>query len=260
MNKRISIIAVIAICISIAVAQPAGAVLVDLGPGSFSPLAPVITFSEYAGGTQNPVYNFTGLAGIGDITVSFGGNFVGQTAGGSYPVTLTDHSPSGPLALDPNAPKTFITGDGSNPTSPILSGSPLYSGPISVLFSKPVAGVALTGGWFNVIGSTSIEAYDANGTILGSIVNTKGGEWDYEGTGLEFYGLADSTGTNIISGISFFITGNEPAGFGIDNLTFGYSDVIVDPDVNHSVPEPASMLLFGAGLAGVGIFRRKFRA
>lgn len=259
MNKRISIIAVIAICISIAVAQPAGAVLVDLGPGSFSPLAPVITFSEYDVDTQDPVYNFTGLAGIGDITVRFGGNFLGQTAGGGYPVTLTDHTPLGPLALDPDAPKTFITRDGANPTSPILSGSPQFNGPISVLFSKPVAGVALTGGWFDAIGSTSIEAYDANGSILGSIVNTKGGAWDYMRTGIEFYGLADSTGANIISGISFFITGKELAGFGIDNLTFGYSNVIVDPDVNHSVPEPASMLLFGAGLAGVGIFRKKFR-
>jgi hypothetical protein len=248
MKNLIVSLATIGLLLSSALAQNAHAVLVNLGPGSFTPAASVITFSEpgYPVGTLNPVYNFTGLSGLGNVTVSFGGHFVGQTASGGFPVTLSDHTPTSPLALDPSAPNTFIADDGAVQTSPVLSGTPIFNGPISVFFSTPVAGVGLSGGYFNTIGATTIEAYDANGDILGSLVNSQ--------LGIEFYGLADSTGANVISGISFFITGSEPAGFGIDNLTFGAKDVI-----NPTVPEPSTFLLLGAGLGGLALLRRKAR-
>jgi len=222
----------------------ANATLIDLGPGSFTPLASVITFDSPALGSQNPVYNFTGLTGLGDVTVSFGPYFNGQTLTGGSPQSLTG-LPSGPLALnlDPNAP-TFIANDAAATTNPILSGTPLFNGPISVLFSVPVAAVGLTGGYFDAVGSTTIQAFDANGVALGSIVNSV--------TGFEFYGLADSTGANVISGISFYITGNEPAGFEIDNLTFGAAAAV-------KTPEPATMLLLGFGLLGIAGFRKRFK-
>ncbi|NOS82076.1 MAG: PEP-CTERM sorting domain-containing protein [Nitrospira sp.] len=42
----------------------------------------------------------------------------------------------------------------------------------------------------------------------------------------------------------------------INNVSFQYGTALDEPNI-RSVPEPASMLLLGAGLAGIGIWRRK---
>lgn len=250
---RLKLLVLVLFC-SLFIALNAHATLVDLGPGSFTPLAPVITFDEVPLGTQNPVFNFPAVPDLGNVSVSFGPYFQGQALSGGSPQTLSDHTPTTgsplTLVLDPTAP-TFTVFDGApGATSPTLSGTPTFNGPISVLFSVPVAGVGLKGGFFDALHSTSIEAYDADGNVLGSITNSI--------LGFEFYGLADSTGADVISGISFFITGNEPAGFEIDNVTFGAAGAIVPP--GGEVPEPATMLLLGSGLVGLaGYARRKIK-
>lgn len=227
----------IAAVLGLASATTAQAALINLGPGSFTPAASVITFSE-AGrslGDTDPVYTF------GTQTVSFGEYFLGQVVTATTPATLSDPTPDSPLTLVQNG-RTFIAADGANPTAPILSGSPLYNGPIAIAFSTPVAAVGLSGGFFDAVGSTTIEAYDSDGTSLGTIVNSA--------TGVEFYGLFDDSGSNI-AGISFYITGDEPAGFAIDNVTFGDADVVV------GTPEPASLALLGVSLVGIGLARRR---
>lgn len=223
---------------AVAIASAAQAALVNLGPGSFTPAASVITFSEPGRnlGDTDPVYSIAGN------TISFGEYFVGQTVVGAGVRTITG-SPTTPLSLVQNG-RTFISLDGANPTAPVLSGTPQFDGPISFTFSTPVAAVGLTGGYFNTVGATTIEAFDSAGLSLGSIVNSM--------LGIEFYGLFDTSGSNI-AGVSFYITGSEPAGFAIDNVTFGDADVVV------SAPEPATLAAFGAMLAGLGLSRRARR-
>lgn len=223
--------------IALVTAGRAEAALINLGPGSFTPAASVITFSEPGRnlGDTDPVYT------VGSNTIAFGEHFAGQTVSSLVGVNTLTGSPTGPLTLIQNG-NTFIAGDVSNPTAPILSGSPLFNGPISFSFSIPVAAVGLSGGFFDAIGGTTIEAFDAAGVSLGTITNST--------IGIEFYGLFDSSGSNI-SGVSFYITGSEPAGFAIDNVTFGDASVVT------GVPEPASMALLGAGLAGLGLLRRR---
>lgn len=189
--------------------------LIDLGPDSFTPLAPVITFDEFPLGTQNPSQTFNAIPGLGNVTVRFAGTFEGQQAVGG---SLNPHQPTGPLSLNLNGPAAFTAQDGSSDTSPVLSGTPRFDGPISVEFSVPVAAVGLKAGYFDRLQSTTIEAYAADGRSLGVIKNSR--------LGFEFYGLADSDGGNVIKGISIYITGNESAGFEIDNLTFGASGMV----------------------------------
>ena len=93
--------------------------------------------------------------------------------------------------------------------------------------------MGLDGGFFNQVNSTTIQAYDSMGNVLGSITNSK--------TGIEFYGLMDSSGLNVIQGISFFITGPEPFGFNIDNVTFGAGG-----GGGGIVPLPAGVFLLGS--------------
>lgn len=202
--------------------------LFNLGQGSFVPEASTVTFDSFELGAENPVATFD-LPDLGTVEVSFGTSFVGQS---SAPLTdgvftLSDSDPEGPLALDSDADPVFTAEDGSADTNPVLSGTPTFNGPISVLFSEPVAAVGLTGGFFDAVESTSIEAFDTDGNSLGLVRNTQ--------TGFEFFGLATDTEANDIAGISFYITDDEPAGFGIDNLTFGTTEevaatVAIQPD------------------------------
>lgn len=207
-----------------------------------------ITFSEFGLGTQNPTYQpATYGGGVDSPIVTFGGWFQGQrlslTPGidcpGAAPTACVVGNPVGPLALDANALQTFISGDGANPTSPVLSGSPQFNGPIAVLFNTDQSGVGFDGGFFDAVGSTGITAFARDGSLLGTVRNT--------GLGVEFLGLVANTNSPQIAGVFLDLIGNEPAGFAIDNLRFG--------QVN--VPEPSTLYLLGVGGLVVVVFRRR---
>lgn len=248
-----------------------GSGIVRVDETAFQAGAGLITFSEQALGTSNPVYTPADYGGdAADPDVTFAGFFAGQSLGDSSTcpagAALTGcviGTATGPLSLDPASPTTQIVNDGANPTSPVLSGSPTFNGPIAILFDQDVAGVGLEGGFFDNVGGTAITAFARDGTVLGSVLN--------EGTAIEFLGLVTADESNSIAGLLFSLVGAESAGFAIDNLRFGLAGDVVGPGPGPGPggpPTPAQpvpalggwallLLAMGAGLIGwIAIIRR----
>lgn len=240
------------LAVSVLVSASASAQVVRITAAQFLPSAGKITFSEKPVGTANPPYapaDYGGVAGASP-NVSFKGFFTGQSLGTATPpcptgATLTGcvlGSPSAPLSLAAASPNTSIVSDGANPTSPVLSGSPTFNGPIAILFDIDLAAVGLSGGFFDAAASTAITAFRRDGTSLGSVSNI--------GTGIEFLGLKTADGSNQIAGLLFSLVGPEPAGFAIDNLQFGTGAQIVGtPAVTLlAVPTLSELSLIALGL------------
>lgn len=249
MKKLLGSIAAAAMLV--AASSAANAAIVRITQAAFTPQAGLITFSEFAVNTVNPTYAPASYGGgAGAPTVTFDGYFTGQSLGGGAcggaATGCVVGTPSGPsLTLAAAAPDTFITTDSANPTSPVLTGSPRFNGPIGILFDVDVAGVGLDGGFFDAIGGTAITAYARDGSVLGSVTNT--------GRGIEFLGLVTDDGQARIAGLLFSLVGAEPAGFAIDNLRFGRAGEVIVP----GVPAPGSLALAGLALLALVASRRQ---
>jgi hypothetical protein len=238
---------------SLGMVSTANAAVIVAAPSDFSSPTGLITFSEKPVETVNPIYlasDYSGAAGA--PTVSFGAIFAGQTVGvapfpaGAATSGVVNGTPTGPLALSGN---TRIVTDIDNPTSPVLSGTPRFNGPVSILFSSNVSGVGLEGGFFDAIGSTAIKAFDRNGATLGSVLNTA--------LGIEFLGLKTDDGTNQIAGLQFSLVGAESAGFAIDNLRF--TTAVAAPGAT-SVPEPFTIVGTLIGGSAAMRMRKKLKS
>lgn len=109
----------------------------------------------------------------------------------------------------------FITQDGANPTSPVLSGSPIFVGAITGSFVDPTTGNAaivesfsFDAGYFDNFGSTRVQWFDAKGKVLGQRLNSR--------LGIENLNV---TGGNIASW-RIETVADEPAGFAVDNVSY----------------------------------------
>jgi hypothetical protein len=233
--------------------------IVRIDQTAFKPSAGKITFSEFPGGTVNPSYSPADYGGLATGTsVTFDGFFLGQSLSGTPAVDCPGGAPSGcvvgipsaSLALAASSPDTFIADDPANPTSPVLSGTPTFNGPISILFSQDLAGVGLDGGFFNAPASTAIKAFARDGSFLGQVNNT--------GRAIEFLGLVTNDGSAAIAGLQFSLIGAELAGFAIDNLQFGLPGEVVVPG-GEGVPGPLPILGAAAAFSQTRRLRRRIR-
>jgi len=257
--RKIGLASIGAIAISASVASAA---VVRVSEANFQASAGLITFSEFGVGTTNPTYAPSDYGGgVDNPTVTFDGFFTGQSLSadaaadcpGARATACIVGNPTGPLTLDADSPDTFITTDGSNPTSPVLSGAPRFNGPIAVLFDSDQFGVGFDGGFFDAVASTAITAFGRDGSLLGSVAN--------EQIGIEFLGLVSEN--EDIAGVFLDLIGAEPAGFAIDNLRFGERSQIIPPSPitpGGVIPLPAGLplVLTGLGaLGGLGALRRR---
>ncbi len=244
--------------VAASLSMPASAAVIRVTAADFVAGSGLITFSEFAVGTANPAYTPATYGGGADSpTVTFDGFFAGQSLSlnpgvdcpGAAASACVVGTPTAGLSFFDASPDTFIVGDGANPTSPVLSGSPTFSGPIAVLFSVDQVGVGFDGGFFDAIGSTGITAFARDGSLLGTVSNT--------GTGIEFLGLVDAAGLASIAGVFLDLVGSEPQGFAIDNIRFGVAGQVVIPDDPSAIPVPPALPLLAAGLAALGFARRR---
>jgi hypothetical protein len=165
-------------------------------------------------------------------------------------VTLTfDEFPLGTVVSNQYAPQgvVFLQGtngnfpiislDGAMPTAPVLSPNPIFAGDFTARFPSGARDVSFISGFWDTVNSGEIQVFDPANVLLGTFTNTT--------TGVQAFNF-DSLGA--IGSISFNSLA-DPAGADIDNLTFS------------PVPEPATLLLLGSSLAGLGgvAWRRKRR-
>lgn len=216
-----------------------GTGIVRIPASAFEAGSGLIAFDEFPVNTTNPTYQPGDYGGDSeDPVVTFDGFFAGQELGdaascpdGAALTGCVIGDPTSPLVLDSSAPDTSITTDGANPTSPVLSGTPRFNGPVAIFFDRDQAGIGLEGGFFDAIGGTAITAFDRDGNVLGSVTN--------EEEGIEFLGLVTTDGSTQIAGLLFSLVGAEPAGFAIDNLRFGEQGEVAPPDPGPDPdPEP----------------------
>jgi hypothetical protein len=190
----------------------------------------------------NPTYSFHDVPDVGDLTVSFGVLFAGQTLGNMHN-SLGDTSPTGPLTLawpQGHSVKTMI--DLSHPTKgPQLGGvvnGSIYTTPLAILFDSEVNFVSFNLGHLDPNTDTLIEAYDSDGNSLGLFGNLPSGHNQYT--------LVESTGTNVIGGVSIYVPseGMDWEGFGISNISFGLDDGDINGGGDPVIPEPGTIVVW----------------
>lgn len=194
--------------------------VIRIDRNAFKPSAGLISFSEFPLGTNNPNYAPNAYGGDArGVSVRFGGFFNGQRIGnasncrgGGALSGCVVGKPNMPLELDPSSPRTLIAEDSASSTSPVLSGSPTFNGPVSMTFEPSVAGVGLIGGHFNALRGTAIQAFDRQGRHIGGVVNTA--------IGMEYMALVTEDGSESIAGLQFSLVGPEPYGFAVDSISF----------------------------------------
>ena len=117
------------------------------------------------------------------------------------------------IIFDGNNP--FITGDGSNPTSPVLSGTPQFNGAIEGKFVDPITHdptvvnhFELDAGYFNNLSSTRLRWFNSKGDLIREVLDSE--------YGIQHFSIDDEN----IASFRIEIISQEDAGYAIDNVFF----------------------------------------
>ena len=111
--------------------------------------------------------------------------------------------------------------------------------------------------WTDGAGTTSFEAFGADGSSLGVLGPFSHADGTFLGTTADdrFYGVIEP------GGISAIKLTNTSGGIEVDHLQYGLLGEIEGPPgpppTDGVVPEPTSLLLFGLGGLGVGVMKRR---
>jgi len=146
----------------------------------------------------------TAQAPPGNTTITFS----------EFPVGTPVSSQYKPRGIIFGGDSPFITTDASNPTSPVLSGTPLFTGAITGTFVRPngtkrkVGHFSLDVGYIDNPGSVAVTAFNSSGATLTTISVNQTGivPITVKAAGIASFSVAE--------------TSSETAGFAIDNVSF----------------------------------------
>jgi hypothetical protein len=194
----------------------------------------MLVIPAYAGTVSVDLSSATTGTSIAGGGASFATAFVGQTYDGASHLS---GSPSSPLTL--NGIQTLDVesfNPGVSPTSNSILPEPGNQGPLSILLGSTADSITWTMGSASPPSTVTIDFFSDSGSVVDEVVQNL----------LSGYNVYSFSGFGTFKGLSIY-DNNDAAGLRFQNIS--YNSIV-------ATPEPSSLLLIIAGLAGIAAYTR----